>query len=438
MIPAGPVELTALPRPFGTGMAMPWHVPGSKSMTNRALVLAALAPGETELHRALECDDSRHMRDCLRDLGFHIDVVRSDIWKIHGGLAQAHQSADNLWVGNSGTTVRFLAACCALIPGAHTLVGDEHMARRPIADLVDALRTLGVEVDCPSGCPPLSVYGGGFASNEVAIRGDSSSQYLSALMMAGAANPDGLTIRIDGPLVSRPYVEMTAKMMARFGAEVDWRGDRIAIPPQTYTPIFYATEPDCSSASYAFAAAAATRSSVYVPVLGQDDVIQGDIAFLDVLAAMGCEVRREGGSVTVTGPKRLRGGDFDLHHISDTAPTLAALAPLCDAPVRIRNVANIRLKETDRLAALAAELRRLGQEVTETEDSLTIVPKQVRPATVECYADHRIAMSFAVLGLARDGVTIADPGCVAKTYPDFWQDLGKCYRNVRLLEPWKR
>jgi 3-phosphoshikimate 1-carboxyvinyltransferase len=305
------------------------------------------------------------------------------------------------------------------------------MAVRPIQDLVDGLTQLGVRVDCPTGCPPLTVHGGRLPGGRVRMRGDRSSQYFSALLLAAGLAEADVVLEIEGSLVSRPYVEISRRMIEAFGGRIaglgaEGRAGFGVTAVGRYAARPYVIEPDASSASYAFATAAATGGRVTVPALGTE-ALQGDYAFVDLLERAGARVDRAPFETTVTGGVRLRGLDVDMHHISDTVMTLAALAVLADGPTTIRNVANIRIKETDRLAATVAELRRLGQEVSHGEDWLRIEPRPITPAVVRSYKDHRMAMSFAVLGLARPGISIEDPACVAKTYPTFWADLRAVY-----------
>lgn len=426
-MPSGPLAIAPLARP----VTATWAVPGSKSITNRALVLAALAEGTSVIENVLESDDTRHMRACLRELGIGITEVRAPRpgggeqlnLVVEGGRSRLTLPTVPLFVGNSGTTVRFLTALCALVPGPVTLVGDEHMAKRPIQDLIDGLRQLGVRIDCATGCPPLTVHGGRLRGGAVDMRGDRSSQYFSALLMAAALAEGDTEVRVAGELVSRPYVDMTRRMVADFGGRIDGAGTGFQVRRCTaYRARSYAVEPDASSASYPFAAAAATASTISVPHLTPAS-LQGDYGFVDVLRSMGCTVNVSGTVTQVRGPARLRAIDVDMHHISDTVMSLAAIAPLADGTTTIRNVANIRIKECDRLLATVNELRRLGQQVEHGDDWLAITPRPVSAALVQCYNDHRIAMSFAVLGLARPGITIADPACSAKTYPGFWDDL---------------
>jgi 3-phosphoshikimate 1-carboxyvinyltransferase len=418
-----PLVIPRLPGPVD----VTWAVPGSKSITNRALVLAALADGETRLTGALESDDTRHMRAALTRMGIDIADAAGDTLIVHGGRARLHAPDGPLFVGNSGTTVRFLAAVAALVDGEVTLVGDDAMAKRPIHVLADALRALGADVTCATGCPPLTIRGGRLRGGGVRMRGDQSSQYFSALLMAAGFADADLDVEIEGTLVSRPYVDITRRMIADFGGDVTETPAGFHVHAgRTLRGRDYAIEPDASSASYPFALAAALGGSVVVPGLGRD-AQQGDYAFTTILEQAGARVTRGETSTRVERLGALHGVDVDMHHISDTVMTLAAIAPLASGPTRIRNVANIRIKETDRLAATVIELRRLGQQVTHGADWLAIEPAPVTPAMVHCYDDHRIAMSFAILGAAAGGVTIEDPACVSKTYPGFFRDLAAIY-----------
>lgn len=432
VFPAGPLTLTPLTAP----PKLTWSVPGSKSLTNRALCLAALASGTSRLEGVLLSDDTRHMRRGLEALGVGIVDLDETTLEVHGGRERLRAPSGPLFVGNSGTTVRFLTALAALVDGPVTLQGDEHMARRPIADLVRGLEQLGVKVDCPTGCPPLTVHGGRLSGGTVSMRGDRSSQYFSALLMAAGVAESPLEIRVEGELVSRPYVDITLNMMRAFGGRASTSAAGFVVDPRlAYRSTRYAVEPDASSASYAFATAAATRGVVDVFGLTRASM-QGDYAFTDLLERAGARVTRDDEKTRVEGLGVILGLDADMHHISDTVMTLAALAPLATGPTRITNVANIRIKETDRLVATVNELRRLGQEVSHGEDWLAIEPRPITPAVVECYGDHRMAMAFAVLGLATAGVSIEDPACVAKTYPTFWSAVAKVYRAVGPLPKW--
>lgn len=424
MIPAGPLPIVPLSSP----PELIWRVPGSKSITNRALALAALADGESTLEGVLHSDDTRHMRSALEAMGIGIQDAGPETLVVQGGRHRLRAPERELFIGNSGTTVRFLAALACLVPGEVVLVGDEHMAKRPIADLVDGLRQLGADVECATGCPPLRIRGGRLKGGTLTMRGDRSSQYFSAVMMAGPLAESAIDLRIAGELVSRPYVEITRRMVADFGGRIDEAAGGFTVHPSSgYRPHGYRIEPDASSASYPFALAAAAGGAITVPGLGEG-ALQGDYRFVELLEQAGARVSKQADATTVRSDGRLRGIDVDMHHISDTVMTLAAIAPLFDGPTTIRNVANIRIKETDRLAATVAELRRLGQEVTHGDDWLRIEPRPLTPALVHSYSDHRMAMSFAILGLCRPGITIENPACVAKTYPTFWEDVARCSR----------
>jgi 3-phosphoshikimate 1-carboxyvinyltransferase len=429
MFPPGPLLIPKLSRP----PELTWRVPGSKSITNRALVLAALADGESTLQGVLHSDDTRHMRNALAALGIGIEDLGPTTLLVRGGRARLRAPAEPLFVGNSGTTVRFLAALACLVPGTVTLMGDEAMARRPIQDLVDGLRQLGVRIDCDTGCPPITIHGGRLPGGALRMRGDRSSQYFSALLMAAVLAEAPVTVELAGNLVSRPYVEITRRMIEDFGGQVDPSERGFVVRSKaSYTARAYQIEPDASSASYPFALAAVSGGRITVPGLGVR-ALQGDYGFLDVLASVGARVEKGEDSSTVIGSGALRGVSVDMHHISDTVMTLAAIAPLLSGETRISNVANIRIKETDRLMATVRELERLGQAVAHGEDWLSVEPRALAPATVHCYSDHRMAMSFAVLGAIAGGVRIEDPACVAKTYPGFWDDLASCYDGVT---PW--
>jgi len=401
------------------------EVPGSKSITNRAFLIAALAKGKTKLHGALESDDTQVMSKCLAQLGVTVQTYSRNGIIIDGTSGQFQAPSAPLFVNNSGTTIRFLTAASALTPVGSDVVldGVERMRQRPIVDLVEALLQLGVPVKAAaSGCPPVSVVGGGIRGGSCLVKGTLSSQYLSALLIASPYSSNDVTIVVDGELVSKPYVDMTLSMMSTFGVKAENHGYRLFTIPscQKYIGRDYAIEPDASNASYFLAAAAVTGGQVTVTGLGTNS-IQGDIAFADVLEQMGCSVSRSNDSFTVTGPQQLLPVDFDASSIPDMAQTLAVVAAFASGTSRITGLQTLRVKETDRISAMAAELRKIGISVTEGADFLVISPSSsYTPATVKTYEDHRMAMSFAVAGLKIDGLTIDDPSCVAKTFPDFW------------------
>lgn len=417
------IEIRPLERPPDAVI----RVPGSKSITNRALLLAALADGTSVLEGALASDDTRYMTEALRSLG--VEVAQSEDgtrFEVAGASGRWPAAGADLFVGNAGTAMRFLTAALCLGRGAYRIDGSPRMRERPIQELVDALVGLGVRAVCElgTGCPPVRVEADGLPGGEVATSAERSSQFLSALLQVAPYARRDVTITVEGRPIAEPYIDMTIAVMAAFGSAVE-RDDfrRFHVPSgQRYRGRRYAVEPDASSAHYFLAAAALTGGRVRVPGLGRRS-LQGDVHFADVLAAMGAEVRWREDGIEVAGPGRLSGIDVDLNHVSDTAPTLAALAPFAAGPVRIRNVAHLRWQESDRLAAVATELRRLGVVVQELPDGLEIHPSAIRPAAVRTYDDHRIAMSFALIGLRAAGIRIRHPGCVAKTFPDFFDRL---------------
>lgn len=416
-------------------------VPGSKSITNRALVLAALGCSTgsqgCELEGALVSEDTEVMTTALRQLGFYAALQRdipAPVYKVFAQSTPAGSffapSAD-IFVGNSGTTVRFLTAMLALGHGRYRLDGVPRMRERPIEDLLAALRQLGAKAvsESGNGCPPIIVEAAGLHGGRVRVRADVSSQFLSGLLMAVPfADAEETTVEIDGPLVSEPYVTMTVRMLRQWGLTIHADLGRYRVPGRqrirtTDSNFDYAIEPDASAASYFWAAAAIAGG--WVTVLGLTrKSLQGDVAFVDVLERMGCRVEECESGITVHG-RPLRGIDADMNDISDTVMTLAAVACFAEGPTTIRNVAHIRHKETDRIAAVATELRKLGAEVDEYPDGLKITPRPLKGCAVDTYNDHRMAMSLALIGLKVPGVVIKTPGCVAKTYPGFWQDLEK-------------
>jgi 3-phosphoshikimate 1-carboxyvinyltransferase len=404
-------------------------VPGSKSITNRALVLAALASRGTQctLTGALQSEDTEVMVTCLDRLGFRVQpdwdraiitVNRNETDRIIPAM-----SAD-LDVANSGTTMRFLTAMVSLGSGRYRLDGIARMRERPIKDLLDALNQLGVQAvsENGNGCPPIIIQSQGWQHSRVTVRGDVSSQFLSGLLLAAGWSHEDTTIIIDGVLVSTPYVEMTLDMLNPWIEQVGRSGDAlVVISNRKEPPASYAIEPDASASSYFRAAAAITGGRVTVSGLNRQS-IQGDVRLVDVLQQMGCRVEECDAGISVHG-KPLRGIDVDMNDISDTVMTLGAVACFAEGPTTIRNVAHIRHKETDRIAALAMELRKLGAAVEERGDGLTITPRPLTGCPVDTYNDHRMAMSLALIGLKVPGVVIRNPGCVAKTYPGFWRDL---------------
>jgi 3-phosphoshikimate 1-carboxyvinyltransferase len=410
-------------------------VPGSKSITNRAFVLAALSSQKTActLTGVLHSEDTEVMVESLGKLGYDLrpswNEARIEIGLNRSGRIVPSKKAD-LFVANSGTSMRFLTALAALGEGSYRLDGITRMRERPIQDLLCALASLGVRAQCEqhNGCPPVILHANGIEGGSVVVRGDVSSQFLSGLLLAAPWMRLPVTARVEGSLVSIPYVSMTLAMLNQWGIDAratglekgsDVRIDvGLAGAPGAAR---YHIEPDASAASYFLAAAAITGGEVGVTGLSLHASMQGDVAFAHSLIAMGCTLVSPAPLTIRGGP--LHGIDVDMNAISDCTMTLAAVACLADSPTTIRNIAHIRHKETDRIHALAVELRRLGAGVEEWADGMRVIPGPIRSAAVDTYNDHRMAMSLALLGLKIPGITVKDPGCVRKTYPRFFQDL---------------
>ena len=407
--------------------------PPSKSLTQRALVSAALADGRSVVRNPLLSDDSRHLIAALNAVGIEARAPETG----GGGTAATVEIAGRggtipagsarLKVGNAGTTMRFLTAMLALGRGSYEIDGNDRMRQRPIEDLLVALRALGATASSipNNGCPPVRVGGSGIPGGAVRMAGSKSSQYLSAILMAAPAAAAPVEVTVEGDLVSRPYVDLTLDMMAHFGVGVerDPAGSRFTVPGgQKYLARTVTIEGDYSSASYFFAAAAVTGGRVEVAGLSPESA-QGDARLVDLLERMGCVVERGADFVAVEGPRDLASIDADLGTMPDVAPTLAVVAMFAGGTTRIRGVPHLRFKESDRIAALVAEIERLGGRARAEPDGLTIEPRPLRGARVETYGDHRMAMAFAVAGLRVPDVVIADPGCVSKSFPAYWDLL---------------
>ena len=403
-------------------------LPGSKSITNRALVTAALADGDSLLTNILLADDTRLMIDALGKLGVAITLDKAGPHaEITGCGGQIPTSEAELFCGNAGTVMRFLAAVVAVGFGEFALDGVARMRQRPIGDLMEVLQVLGTQVEYTDreGYPPVVIHARHLHGGQVAFGAPESSQFVSALLLAGPYASGDILIEV-GAALSVPYLKMTTSVMEAFGVSVIEQYDasraKFVVPaPQRYTGRTFAVEPDASNATYFLAAAAVAGGRVMVRNLGTKSV-QGDARFVDVLERMGCAVKREDHCLTVVRSGQvLRGIDVDLSDMPDTAQTLAVVALFAEGPTTIRNVANLRVKETDRLAALAKELTKLGARVEERRDGLTITPpERLKPAIIDTYDDHRMAMSFALAGLKSPGVEIDNPCCCGKTFPDFF------------------
>jgi 3-phosphoshikimate 1-carboxyvinyltransferase len=402
------------------------EVPGSKSITNRALFLAAASAGTTTLRRPLESDDTAGFADGLEALGYRLSREPA-AWTIEGRPTGPAVARADVYCRDGATTARFLPTLAAAGRGVFRFDASAQMRRRPLGPLSRALRELGVDLrhEAEEGHHPLTVHADGIKGGHISLDAGLSSQFLTALLLVGPLTAEGLAIRVTD-LVSAPYVEITTEMMRRFGVTVHRDGSTYHVPAQPYTATDYLVEPDASTASYFLAAAAVTGRSVTVPGLGAQ-ALQGDVRFAQVLAEMGAEVGMSAHELTVTGPAdgRLGALTVDMRDISDTMPTLAAIAPFADGPVRIENVYNTRVKECDRLEACAENLRALGVEVALGRDWIEIRPGRPAAARIACRGDHRIAMAFSITGLRTPGITLDDPGCVKKTFPGFHQALAE-------------
>ena len=417
-------RIEVIPTP---GIAPEHAVPGSKSYTNRALTIAAMAHGASTLRGALISDDTRVARAAFERLGIKV-AHDGDAFSVHGLGGRFSDPGAPLCLGNSGTATRFLSAMMTLAGFAATITGNERMQERPIADLLAALGQLGADVASVrgNGCPPVRIGATRLQGGRATVSGAISSQFLSALLMAAPYARQDVVLAVQDTLVSVPYVDLTLDIMARFGVEVahdDYRLFRIP-GRQVYAARDYAIEGDASAASYFWGLAALLGQTMCVTNVPPDSV-QGDTRFLQVLERMGCAVSRRQGW-RVAGPQQLRPlGDIDLNALPDAAMTVAVLAAFCPGETRLCNIANLRVKETDRLRALATELRKIGAAVTELPDGLRIAgnPAALHGAEIDTYDDHRMAMCFGMAGARLPGIRIREPGCVAKTYPGFWDDL---------------
>ena len=410
-------------------------LPGSKSISNRTLLLAALAAGETRIHDVLDSDDTRYMLDALRKLGIVCEAGGAHEVRVRGASGVFPNKNAELFLGNAGTAFRPLTAALALSCGEYRLSGVARMHERPIKDLVDALASLGADIAYlgTPGYPPLAIHPGKVrAGSEVRVRGDVSSQFLTALLMSLPLLSARTIIKVDGELVSKPYVDITLNLMQRFGVTVardGWSAFTVPGAVGFKSPGEIYVEGDASAASYFLAAGAIGALSGGAPVrvegVGQAS-IQGDVRFVETLRDMGAVVEMGANWIAVTGgpARKLRAIDADFNHIPDAAMTVAILALFADGPSTLRNIGSWRVKETDRIAAIATELRKVGAQVEEGADWLKIAPPAaLTPATIDTYDDHRMAMCFSLVALGGVAVRINDPGCVRKTFPDYFSVL---------------
>jgi 3-phosphoshikimate 1-carboxyvinyltransferase len=408
------IELKPARRAAGTV-----RLPGSKSISNRVLLLAALAAGDTEVSGLLDADDTRVMREALGKLG--VKFSGSTVEGVGGPFPVKEAQ---LFLGNAGTAFRPLTAALAFCDGTYRLSGVPRMHERPIGDLVDALRGIGARIDyeAKEGFPPLVVHPAKLRLENLKVRGDVSSQFLTSLLMALPLSRRAARVEVQGELISKPYVEITLNVMRLFGVEVKRSGWRwFDVPAMAYlSPGKVTVEADASAASYFLAAGAIGGGPVRVEGVGRGS-IQGDVRFTEVLERMGARVSIEENAIEVAGGEKLKPIDMDMNHIPDAAMTAAVLALFADGRSTIRNVGSWRVKETDRLAAMATELRKLGAQVEEGTDFLKISPGKLKPGVaIDTYDDHRMAMSFSLVALGGVPVRINDPQCVAKTFPDYF------------------
>jgi 3-phosphoshikimate 1-carboxyvinyltransferase len=409
-------------------------LPGSKSISNRTLLLAALASGNTEIRDVLASDDTARMLESLTKLGVKLDQIGEHDWRVHGCAGNFHNKQADLFLGNAGTAFRPLTAALAFSNGDYQLSGVARMHERPIGDLVDALQQAGANISYleQPGFPPLKIAPAqADLSLPIKIRGDVSSQFLTALLMALPLSKQQASIDVVGELISKPYIEITLNLMAKFGVQVErdgWQRFNIAANSVYTSPGQLCVEGDASSASY-FLAAGVIAGSVTVDGIGQHS-IQGDVRFAEALSLMGGDISYGENHIAAKKAKKIKAIDLDCNHIPDAAMTLAILALFADGASTLRNIASWRVKETDRLTAMATELRKVGASVIEGSDYLQITPPTaITPnAVIDTYDDHRMAMCFSLVSLAGVPITINDPACVNKTFPDYFACFAKIAR----------
>jgi 3-phosphoshikimate 1-carboxyvinyltransferase len=399
-------------------------VPGSKSFTHRILIASALSNGTGRIENPLLSEDTRLTMKALRQMGIRIEEESGNHLIVYGGSGDFRPSTEPIYLGNSGTSIRLLAAVAALGNDTYRFLGNDRMAERPIQALIDALRQIGVQARSThsNSCPPVEVNGKNLSGTAVGINCRTSSQYLSGLLLMAPCTDDGMTINVTEGPVSRPYVDMTVDVMSKFGITVDRQGyDRFQVAGnQVYRAGTYKVEPDASQAGYFWAAAAICGKAVKVRGVIKNSC-QGDVNFSKVLESMGCSVKNEPDGISVAGGARLRAVEIDMGDMPDMVPTLAVVAAFAEGTTVIKNVAHLKSKESDRLTSVANELIKMGITARSSDDGLIVTGGQPRGSEIETYGDHRIAMSFAVAGLAAPGTIIQDEDCVEKSFPNYWQ-----------------
>jgi 3-phosphoshikimate 1-carboxyvinyltransferase len=401
-------------------------IPGSKSYTNRALMLAALRPGRTTIRGALHCDDTRYLSQCLDGFDGLSVVTTDDGFEVERREGKLGAPAGELFAGAAGAPARFLLSFAAATEGSSVVTGNERLRERPMGDLIDALGRLGIQAESQAtpGCLPVRVTGGDIASRSWSIHSGVSSQFVSSLILLAAQQQEPVEVVATGHLVSKPYVQMTLRMLADNGIRSEIQGDRFTIHPAIPQNDVIPVEVDASAMSYFLVAAAITGTTVRIEGIDSGSA-QGDVGLARALERMGCTLAEEKGSLTLTGGP-LHGIDIDMEAMPDVVLSLAIAAGVAKGETRISNIANLRVKECDRIHAAATELARVGIDAEQGEDFLVIRPgARLRPARVETYDDHRVAMSFGLYRLLADGIEIEEPACVAKSFPAFWQELAR-------------
>jgi 3-phosphoshikimate 1-carboxyvinyltransferase len=401
-------------------------IPGSKSLTQRALIAAALAQDNSFISNALMAEDTLHLMEGLRALGAQIVSVSGGLF-VTGTAGKIANSGKEMFLGNNGTALRFLTAVVCLGKGKYILTGEKRLCERPVGSLVDALQKMGVDISCHKNCPPVVINANGLSGGKIILRDIESSQYVSALLLCAPYTKKGINLVLKGEVVSAPYIDLTICVMKDFGAKITQKGkhEYAVAANKIYQGREYRVEGDTSSASYFFLAAALLKKTIRVMGINRHSK-QGDIRLLDILEELGCRVKSQEDWVEVAGENLAEGNfTFDLNDMPDMVPTLAVLAAFRKGRTTIKNVAHLRIKESNRLAALVTELSRMGIDARETPDGIVIQGGNPRPAKIETYNDHRIAMSFAIASLVVPGMEISDKKCVDKSFPEFWEELKK-------------
>ena len=408
------------------------EVPGSKSITNRALLMAAISKGKTKLTGVLFSDDSRAFLGCLKDLGFEVFIdEETKTVVIEGKGGAMPKSSATVFVGSAGTAARFITAMLALSDGVYTITATEQMSKRPMKALFEALMQMGAEFEYlgEEYHLPVRIKGNADAPRKVDIDISQSTQFLSALLMISPMLKNGLTIDVVSEKKTGSYINITRRMMEEFGCKTEFNGQSYIIEAgNAYERPVYNIEPDMSAASYFYAMAAVTGGSAVVKNIFLNSM-QGDLKFLGVLEKMGCTIKETAEGVELTGPEKLNGVDVDMNDFSDQTMTLAAIAPYASSATTIRNIAHISLQESDRLHGILNELTRMGIECAEIDKGITINPGQPHSAVIETYEDHRMAMAFAITGLKADGIEISNPGCCRKTFENYFEVFEKAVHN---------